>query len=138
MCVNIFISSPQVMQLRDTLQSTSAEKEHLLSEATKESLACMAELERMQADITSMTQERDQLLELRQGLREEMLQLKKELEEKDAMVKGKKHIFLIQTNTSFIFQVDKEFQVFSLLYSPSVLVQTRLKLFQLNLQNAQF
>ncbi|KAK2817883.1 hypothetical protein Q7C36_021816 [Tachysurus vachellii] len=90
--------SETVMQLRETLQSTSAEKEHLLSEATKESLARMAEIEQIHADITSITQERDQLLELLQGLREELLQLRKDLEEKDAMVMQLKEDFQCTSN----------------------------------------
>ncbi|GAA6089757.1 centromere-associated protein E isoform X1 [Tachysurus ichikawai] len=90
--------SEMVMQLRETLQSTNAEKEHLLSEATKESLARMAEIEQIHADITSITQERDQLLELLQGLREELLQLRKDLEEKDAMVMQLKEDFQCAIN----------------------------------------
>lgn len=77
------------MQLSYTLKSTSAEKEHLLSEATKESLVHMAEMEQIQADVSSVTQERDQLLEVLQGLREEMVELKKDLQEKNQMVKKK-------------------------------------------------
>lgn len=87
---HVIISSLQVMQLRETLQSTCAEKERLLSEATKESLVHMAEVEQIQADLASVTQERDQLLELLQGLREEKIQLTEDLQEKDEMVNGKK------------------------------------------------
>ncbi|KAM9454725.1 centromere-associated protein E [Clarias gariepinus] len=72
-----------VMQLREMLQSESAEKEHLLSEVTA---VHVAELDQVQACVASMTQERDQLLELLEGLREEKIQLKKDLEEKDIMV----------------------------------------------------
>ncbi|XP_027012210.2 centromere-associated protein E isoform X2 [Tachysurus fulvidraco] len=91
-------TSETVMQLREMLQSTSAEKEHVLSEATKESLARMAEMEQIHADITSITQERDQLLELLQGLREELLQLRKDLEEKDAKVMQLKEDFQCASN----------------------------------------
>ncbi|XP_034156118.2 centromere-associated protein E isoform X2 [Pangasianodon hypophthalmus] len=91
-------TNEKVMQLRETLQSTSAEKEHLLSETTKESLAHMAELEQIQADMTSVTQERDQLLELLQDLREEKIQLKKDLEEKDEMVMQLKEDFQCASN----------------------------------------
>ncbi|XP_058236857.1 centromere-associated protein E [Hemibagrus wyckioides] len=79
-------TSEKVQELRETLQSTCAEKEHLLSEATKESLTRMAEMEQMQEDLTSITQERDQLHELLQSVSVETLQLKKDLEEKDGMV----------------------------------------------------
>ncbi|MCJ8747829.1 hypothetical protein PDJAM_G00157970 [Pangasius djambal] len=91
-------TNEKVMQLRETLQSASAEKEHLLSETTKESLAHMAETEQIQADMASVTQERDQLLELLQGLREEKIQLKKDLEEKDEMVMQLKEDFQCATN----------------------------------------
>lgn len=61
----------------------------------------MAEMEQMQEDITSITQERDQLLELLQSLREETLQLQKDLEEKDGMVKGKKHSLFFSLYIAF-------------------------------------
>ncbi|KAK3511021.1 hypothetical protein QTP70_029023 [Hemibagrus guttatus] len=91
-------TAEKVMQLREALQSTCAEKEHLLSEATKESLTRMTEMEQMQADIISITQERDQLLELLQSLREETLQLRKDLEEKDGMVIQLKEDFQSASN----------------------------------------
>lgn len=77
----------QVIQLQETLQSTRAEKDQFLSEVTKESLLHMAEIEQIRADLMSRTQERDQLLELLQGQREEKIQLVKDLEEKEEMVK---------------------------------------------------
>lgn len=46
-----------------------------------------AELERMQTIISSLTEERDQLQEILQVLREEKKHLKKEMEEKDELVR---------------------------------------------------
>ncbi|KAF7689663.1 centromere-associated protein E isoform X1 [Silurus meridionalis] len=85
-------TNEKVMQLRETLQSTCAEKEHLLSETTKESLAQMAEIEQIQADLTLVTQEKDQLLELLQSLREEKSQLTQDLEQKSEMIQHLKEL----------------------------------------------
>ncbi|KAI5629562.1 centromere-associated protein E isoform X2 [Silurus asotus] len=85
-------TNEKVMQLRETLQSTCAEKEHLLSETTKESLAQMAEIEQIQADLTLVTQEKDQLLELLQSLREEKSQLTQDLKQKSEMIQHLKEL----------------------------------------------
>lgn len=45
-----------------------------------------SELERLQTNIVSLTEERDQLQEIIQGLRDVKNQLKREMEEKDEMV----------------------------------------------------
>ncbi|KAF4075058.1 hypothetical protein AMELA_G00230190 [Ameiurus melas] len=87
-----------VMQLRDELQSTSAEREHLLSESTQQSLSHVAEMEQVRSDIAFVTQERDQLLELLQGLRDEKIQLQKDLEEKDEVAMQLKEDFQHASN----------------------------------------
>lgn len=92
---------PQIMQLGETLQSISAEKEHHLLEATKENLVLMAELEQIRADLASVTQERYQLLELLQGLREEKIQQQKDLEEKEEMVRGVGGAFFLLYRSMF-------------------------------------
>lgn len=92
------------MQLHETLQSTSTEKEQLLSEVTKESLVHMAEMEQIQADLSSVTREREQLLELLQGLREEKIQLMKDLEGKDEKVKGKMHSVYCRLCPCFVLE----------------------------------
>ncbi|XP_017313628.1 centromere-associated protein E isoform X3 [Ictalurus punctatus] len=87
-----------VMQLRQELQSMSAEREHLLSESTQQSLSHVAEMEQVRSDIAFVTQERDQLLELLQGLRDEKIQLQKDLEEKDEVAMQLKEDFQRASN----------------------------------------
>ncbi|XP_053471518.1 centromere-associated protein E isoform X3 [Ictalurus furcatus] len=87
-----------VMQLREELQSTSAEREHLLSESTQQSLSHVAEMEQVRSDIAFVTQERDQLLELLQSLRDEKIQLQKDLEEKDEVAMQLKEDFQRASN----------------------------------------
>ncbi|KAL7845850.1 hypothetical protein AOLI_G00240420 [Acnodon oligacanthus] len=72
----------QVKHLKDKLQCACAEKDNILSEKHLN----LEELQRMHANITSLTEERDQLQEILQGLREEKIQLKREMEEKDEMI----------------------------------------------------
>lgn len=72
----------QVRQLEEDLRSACAERDSLVSEKAPDS-----ELESMQTNISSLTEERDQLQEILQGLREENSQLKSELEEKDELVR---------------------------------------------------
>lgn len=69
-------------QLKEDLQSARTERDHNVSEK-----AFDAELERMQTHISSLTEERDQLQEILQVLREEKNHLKREMEEKDEMVR---------------------------------------------------
>ena len=60
-------------QLKEELQCACAERDNILSEKRLNNLE---ELERLQANITSLAEERDQLQEISQGLREEKTQLK--------------------------------------------------------------
>lgn len=73
-----------MVQLREELQSTTSEKDHLLAENAQSNLNNMQELERLHAS----TEERDQLLETVQQLREDKKQLKQDLDEKDDMVRS--------------------------------------------------
>lgn len=75
-----------MIHLREELQSSIAEKNHLLSEKSKDSLPSVSELEQIQLQIASISEERDQLLEVLNGLREEKIQLQTELEEKNDLV----------------------------------------------------
>lgn len=70
-------------QLKEDLQSARTEGDDAASEKPLDS-----ELERMQTRIGCLTEERDQLQEILQGLREEKSQLMRELEEKDEMVRA--------------------------------------------------
>lgn len=67
------------MQLTAELQSTAEEKVNLLAEKSKADVHNKAELERHQASIMSLTEERDQTTE-------ENKQLKTELEETNEKV----------------------------------------------------
>ncbi|XP_059408289.1 centromere-associated protein E isoform X5 [Carassius carassius] len=75
-----------LLQLQEEIQSSSAEKEQLLSERTKEQQEKLAELKMANANIASLTQERDQLLETLQGMRNEREQLKRDQLEKSEMM----------------------------------------------------
>lgn len=64
----------QLIQLMDELQSTTAEKDNLLAEKSKDDLDNKAEIERLQGGVTSLSKEREQL-------KEDNKQLKTELEQ---------------------------------------------------------
>uniref|UniRef100_A0AAY5K0J5 Centromere-associated protein E n=1 Tax=Esox lucius TaxID=8010 RepID=A0AAY5K0J5_ESOLU len=71
----------QLRLLNEELESMKAEREHLLSERTESSQNHAEELEKLLSTVTSLTEERDQLQEILQGVREEKNQLKRDLEE---------------------------------------------------------
>ncbi|XP_037399048.1 centromere-associated protein E isoform X2 [Pygocentrus nattereri] len=75
-----------MMHLREELQSLTAEKDHLLLERSKDGLPSLCEIEQVQAEIASITEERDQLLEIVHSLREEKIQLRAEFEGKNDMM----------------------------------------------------
>ncbi|XP_076839139.1 centromere-associated protein E isoform X2 [Brachyhypopomus gauderio] len=86
MKMDLWEEREKMSQLREELKSTAADNDRIQSEKTKDDLANMATIEQLQVDLASVTEDRDQLLDTLQGLREEMNQLKKELEEKEAMI----------------------------------------------------
>lgn len=67
----------------DDIQSATTEKDNLLTEKSKDDLHNKAELERHQASVASLTEERDQM-------REDHKQLKTELEETNQKVRTQK------------------------------------------------
>ncbi|XP_051982459.1 LOW QUALITY PROTEIN: centromere-associated protein E [Xyrauchen texanus] len=75
-----------MLQLREELQLSCSEKEQLLTERSRELQEKSAEMEMAAANITALTEERDQLLEKLQALREETDQLKRDQHEKDQMM----------------------------------------------------
>ncbi|KAL6481452.1 hypothetical protein MHYP_G00095320 [Metynnis hypsauchen] len=82
-----------MMHLREELQSLTAEKEKMVLEKSKDSLTSLSEIEQVKAEIASITEERDQLLEILHGLREEKIQLRAEIEEKnDVMLQLKEEV----------------------------------------------
>ena len=80
-----------MMQLNEDIRRASVEKDHLLAESAKSDLDNKQEMERLQTSIVSLTEERDQLLEVIQGIREEKNQLKVDLEKKDEVVRDFEH-----------------------------------------------
>lgn len=62
-----------MLQLREELQSSSAEKQLLVSERTRE----QQERKTAEANISALTEERDRLLESLQAVRDEREQLEK-------------------------------------------------------------
>lgn len=81
----VYVHPIQKVQLDEEVQSLRCEREHLPSE--KPEGACdHDEVENLHATLTSVTEERNQLQEILQGLREEHSQLKRDLEESNDMV----------------------------------------------------
>ncbi|XP_062866436.1 centromere-associated protein E isoform X2 [Trichomycterus rosablanca] len=89
-----------VMQLRKEVQSSNAEKDRLLAENDKCNLDNTGELERLQANITSLTEERDRLLELLQGMREDKNQIREELDKKEELILQLKKLQCSASNDS--------------------------------------
>nr|XP_055062269.1 centromere-associated protein E [Misgurnus anguillicaudatus] len=76
----------QVKQLRGELESVCSERERLLSERNPSSLDESDVMEKMKSNITSLTEERNQLQEILQTLREETEEMKRNLQEKHEMM----------------------------------------------------
>lgn len=75
----------QLVQVREQLRSACAERDGLLSEKTISDLE-KTTLEEVQTSLASVSEEREQLLEILKLNREEKNQLRRELEEKDETV----------------------------------------------------
>ncbi|XP_045082819.1 centromere-associated protein E isoform X5 [Coregonus clupeaformis] len=75
----------QIRQLNEELESVRAERERLLSETTDSPQSHAGEL-KLLSTVTSLTEERDQLQEILEGVREERNQLKRDLEENVEMI----------------------------------------------------
>ncbi|KAL0204446.1 hypothetical protein M9458_002464, partial [Cirrhinus mrigala] len=71
-----------LVQVREQLQMACAERDHLLSEKNKSDLENTL-LEEVQTSLASVTEEREQLLEILKVNREEKNQLRRDLEEKE-------------------------------------------------------
>ncbi|KAA0722652.1 E Centromere protein [Triplophysa tibetana] len=74
-----------LVELREQLQAASVERDHLLSEKTNSDLH-RTTLEEIQTGLASITEEKEQLMEILQSNREEKNLLRKDLEEKDELV----------------------------------------------------
>lgn len=72
-----------MLQLREELQLSSAEKQQLFSERMRE----QQEMKAAEASVSALTEERDQLLESLQAVRDERAQLQREQLEKSEMVR---------------------------------------------------
>lgn len=85
----------QMVRLKEDFQRTrisSNEKDLLIAENTKFSLENTEELKRHQANVVSLTEERDQLLEVLREMSEEKNQLSSDLDKKEEMVRLKKDL----------------------------------------------
>ncbi|KAK6306444.1 hypothetical protein J4Q44_G00233690 [Coregonus suidteri] len=76
----------QAKQLSEELESVRAERERLLSEKTDSPQNHAKELEKLLSTVTSLTEERDQLQEILEGVREERNQLKRDLKKNVEMM----------------------------------------------------
>lgn len=79
------LTSSQIVQLREELQSTATERYKLLSRKTEDTVED-ASLEMIRSSLSSVSEERDQLVEILQALREEKNQMCNELKEKNHKV----------------------------------------------------
>nr|XP_023647040.1 centromere-associated protein E isoform X5 [Paramormyrops kingsleyae] len=71
----------QIQQLGEELQLVRSERDSLLSERTDSAQGLEEKLEKLHSQVTSITQERDQLQEMLEGVRAERNQLKNDIEE---------------------------------------------------------
>uniref|UniRef100_A0A667XU91 Centromere-associated protein E n=1 Tax=Myripristis murdjan TaxID=586833 RepID=A0A667XU91_9TELE len=79
-------SEAEKSQLLATLQSVRAERDSLLSERAANPQTSGGETEQLLSKVTSLSEERDQLQEILEGLKEEKRQLKADLEERMEMM----------------------------------------------------
>ncbi|XP_072570027.1 uncharacterized protein [Paramormyrops kingsleyae] len=70
-----------IQQLSEELQLVRSERDSLLSERTDSAQGVEEKLEKLHSQVTSITQERNQLQEILEGVREERNQLKNDIEE---------------------------------------------------------
>ncbi|XP_060754646.1 centromere-associated protein E isoform X3 [Neoarius graeffei] len=84
--VSLEEANQKMMQLKEDFQCVSHERERLMAENAKCNLEKIEELDRHQANIRSLTEERDQLLDVLHSMREEKNQLQSDLDKKDEMV----------------------------------------------------
>ncbi|KAM3601787.1 uncharacterized protein V6R79_018953 [Siganus canaliculatus] len=75
----------QIQTLTETLESVQAERDALASERTADARTHGEETEKLLLRVTSLSEERDQLQEILEGLRQEKKQLQAELEDRMEM-----------------------------------------------------
>ncbi|XP_029903592.1 centromere-associated protein E isoform X7 [Myripristis murdjan] len=78
----------QIKALTEELQSVRAERDSLLSERAANPQTSGGETEQLLSKVTSLSEERDQLQEILEGLKEEKRQLKADLEERMEMMQS--------------------------------------------------
>ncbi|KAL0979456.1 hypothetical protein UPYG_G00185320 [Umbra pygmaea] len=76
----------QIKLMNEEFESLRAERDCLLSKETFSSENHTGQLEKLLSTVTSLTEERDQLQEMMEGLKEERTQLKRDLEENVEMM----------------------------------------------------
>ncbi|XP_029984980.1 LOW QUALITY PROTEIN: centromere-associated protein E [Sphaeramia orbicularis] len=72
----------QVQTLTEKLQSTEAERDHLLSEKQTDSQSSSQEMEKLLCTVTALKEERDQLQDILEELRQDKQQLRAQLEDR--------------------------------------------------------
>lgn len=77
----------QMVRLKEDFQRVGNEKDLLMAENTKCSPENTEELKRLQANVASLTEERDQLLDVLREMTEEKNQLSSDLDKKEEMVR---------------------------------------------------
>ncbi|XP_034006459.1 centromere-associated protein E isoform X13 [Trematomus bernacchii] len=78
------VSQEKIQTLSEELESVRAERDALLSERTPDTHS--EEMETLQCRVTSLSEDRDQLQEILEGLRQEKQQLRDQLEDRMEMV----------------------------------------------------
>ncbi|KAG5840638.1 hypothetical protein ANANG_G00190860 [Anguilla anguilla] len=102
----------QITQLSEELQLVRSERDALQSERTNTAHLSEEEQEKLtQSDITSLTEERDQLQEILEGVREERNQLKRDLQEKEEVsVDGQAELLGAQEELKLQQQLNSDLQ----------------------------
>ncbi|KAG7480661.1 hypothetical protein MATL_G00058660 [Megalops atlanticus] len=83
---NLQRNMEMIKQLNEELESVRSERDALQSERTGAAQIPEEELEKFRSHLTSITEERDQLQQILEGVREERSQLNRDLQEKEEMV----------------------------------------------------
>eukprot|EP00064_Thunnus_orientalis_P011023 superscaffoldBa00001553_g11053 len=100
----------QIRTLTEKLESVEAERNSLLSEKEASCQTSTEEMKELLCRVTSLTEERDQLQEILEGLRQEKNQLKAELEDRMDMMSATQEKLSEQEQINVQQQADREEQ----------------------------
>ncbi|XP_035236083.1 centromere-associated protein E isoform X13 [Anguilla anguilla] len=100
----------QITQLSEELQLVRSERDAVQSERTNTGHLSEEEQEKLPSQVTFLTEERDQLQEILEGMRQERNQLKRELQEKEESVEGQAELLSAQEELKLQQQLNSDLQ----------------------------